>query len=154
MTRGTFFAALLFVCAAYADEALDAGFERDVLVLIAGDAACHRLDVYLAVSPRQHQRGLMFVRELPETTGMLFLYEDEARLSMWMKNTLIPLDIVFARADGSVSSVARDTEPLSERSISAREPVKYVLELNAGVADKLGIDRDSRLDWYRPNARR
>lgn len=147
-------AALLVSSMAFADDKLDAAFERDVLVVIAGEYACHRVDIYLAVSPRQHQRGLMFVRALPETTGMLFVYDDDARLSMWMKNTLIPLDIVFARADGSVSSIARDTEPLSEKSIAAREPVRFVLELNAGVADKLGIDRDSRLYWHRPGADR
>jgi hypothetical protein len=62
---------------------------------------------------------------------------------MWMKNTLIPLDILFIRGDGSVASIARMTEPQSLRSIASDEPVKYVLELNGGVADELGIDSDS-----------
>ena len=89
----------------------------------------------------------MHVRNLPETTGMLFLYDFDAHLSMWMKNTYIPLDILFVRADGTVSSIAHDTEPLSLRSIAALEPVRYVLELNAGVAEKLSIDQYSRLEW-------
>ncbi len=59
----------------------------------------------------------MFVRELPEMTGMLFVYDDAGMRSMWMKNTYIPLDIVFARADGTVSSVIHNTEPLSLRSL-------------------------------------
>jgi hypothetical protein len=70
---------------------------------------------------------------------------------MWMKNTYIPLDIVFARGDGSVSSVAENTEPLSLKSISAIEPVNYVLELNAGTAEKLGIDSGSRLILQQPD---
>ena len=89
----------------------------------------------------------MHVRKLPDTTGMLFVYPYEARLSMWMKNTFIPLDILFIRADRTVSSVAYDTEPQSLQSIKALEPVRYVLELNAGVADKLSIDTYSSLEW-------
>jgi len=89
----------------------------------------------------------MHVRSLPQTTGMLFVYESDGYLSIWMKNTYIPLDIVFARADGTVSSIERDAKPLSLRSMRALEPVRYVLELNAGVAEKLSIDRYSRLEW-------
>ena len=70
---------------------------------------------------------------------------------MWMKNTYIPLDMVFARSDGSVSSVEADTEPLSLESISAIEPINYILELNAGTAKKLGIDKDSRLILQTPD---
>jgi hypothetical protein len=62
---------------------------------------------------------------------------------MWMKNTFIPLDILFIRSDGSVASIAAMTEPLSLRSIASAEPVRYVLELNGGVAEELGIDADS-----------
>ncbi|HEX9852471.1 MAG TPA: DUF192 domain-containing protein, partial [Woeseiaceae bacterium] len=65
--------------------------------------------------------------------------------SMWMKNTYIPLDMVFIRGDGRVSSVARNTEPLSLRSVSSTEPVNYVLELNAGVTQRLSIDAGSLL---------
>ena len=93
----------------------------------------------------------MHVRSLPETTGMLFLYDYDARLSMWMKNTFIPLDIVFVRADGTVSSLAYNTEPQSLKSIAALEPVRYVLELNAGVAEKLSIDKYSRIEWDGPS---
>jgi uncharacterized membrane protein (UPF0127 family) len=95
----------------------------------------------------QRARGLMHVRSLPQTTGMLFVYESDGYLSIWMKNTYIPLDIVFARADGSVSSIEYDAEPLSLRSMQSLEPVRFVLELNAGVAEKLSIDRYSRLEW-------
>lgn len=89
----------------------------------------------------------MHVRQLPASTGMLFVYERENFASMWMKNTYISLDILFARADGRISSIARNTEPQSLRSIASIEPVRYVLELNAGTAERLFIDGDSRLLW-------
>ena len=66
---------------------------------------------------------------------------------MWMKNTFIPLDILFARSDGTVSSIAKDTTPQSLKSISSTEPVTYVLELNAGVTDALLIEPGSLLIW-------
>lgn len=127
--------------------ALDEAFAKGTLVVHASEHACHRIDIYVAQTAAQRSRGLMYVRNLPQSTGMLFIYETEGFLSMWMKNTFIPLDILFARADGSVSSIAYDTEPQSLKSIAALEPVRYVLELNAGVAEKLSIDQYSRLEW-------
>jgi uncharacterized membrane protein (UPF0127 family) len=126
---------------------LDDAFDKDVLIVHASEHACYRLDIYLAMNDQQRARGLMHVRSLPQTTGMLFVYETDGYLSIWMKNTYIPLDIVFARADGSVSSIEYDAEPLSLRSMRALEPVRYVLELNAGVAERLSIDQHSRLEW-------
>ena len=138
---------LLLSAVTAAQDDLDAAFEKDVLIIHASNHACYRFDIYIAATTEQRNRGLMFVRSLPETTGMLFLYDFDAYLSMWMKNTYIPLDILFVRADGTVSSIAHETEPLSLRSIAALEPVRYVLELNAGVAEKLFIDQYSRLEW-------
>jgi uncharacterized membrane protein (UPF0127 family) len=138
--------ALLFAVAVdAADDSLDEAFSKDVLIIEASAHACHRFDIYLAVNNSQHARGLMHVRSLPPTSGMLFIYERSDYLSMWMKNTFIPLDMVFARADGSISSVVRNTEPRSLRSIASIEPVKFVLELNAGITEKLFIDDHSRL---------
>lgn len=129
-----------------AQEPLDQSFESDVLVIV-GRYACHRFDIYLAVSPPQQRRGLMFVRDLPAHTGMLFVYGDENYRSMWMRNTYIPLDMVFARRDGSITNIARDTVPLSEQSVVSSEPATFVLELNAGTTVRLSIDEDSRLLW-------
>jgi hypothetical protein len=124
---------------------LAAAFGRDVIVIESNLHACYRFDVFVADSESQKQRGLMFVRSLPLHYGMLFIYRDTAMHSMWMKNTYIPLDMVFIRGDGRVSSVARNTEPLSLRSVSSTEPVNYVLELNAGVTQRLSIDAGSLL---------
>ena len=133
--------------AAVADDDLDTAFDKDVLIVVASRNACYRFDVYLALNFDQHRRGLMHVRNLPDDAGMLFVYDDTRIRSMWMKNTLIPLDIAFAREDGTIANVVRDTEPQSLRSIRSTEPASYVLELNAGVTTRLGIDQDSRLLW-------
>ena len=138
---------LFFCSAAAADDELNAAFDRDVLVISASAHACYRFDIYLAINAEQKRRGLMHVRSLPATTGMLFVYEGRYIQSMWMKNTFIPLDIVFAREDGRIASIAKNTEPQSLRSISSAEPVKYVLELNAGITDQLQVDDNSRLLW-------
>lgn len=130
-----------------ADDELTARFAKSVLIVHASEHACYRFDIYIAVSDAQRARGLMFVRSMPKTTGMLFIYEADMILSMWMKNTFIPLDILFIRADGTVSSIAYDTEPQSLQSIVALEPVRYVLEINAGVAEALKIDQYSRIEW-------
>lgn len=135
---------------AFADDELDAAFDKGVLIIEASEFACHRLDIYLALNNAQRARGLMHVRNLPSMTGMLFVYEPGSRISMWMKNTYISLDMVFARQDGTVSSVARNTEPLSLRSIASIEPVMFVLELNAGTTERLHIDENSRLIWEPP----
>ena len=145
-TRALLLALCLVTLPANAQEPLEQSFESDVLVIVARDA-CYRFDIYLAVNGQQQRRGLMFVRELPERTGMLFVYPDENYRSMWMKNTFISLDMLFARRDGSIANIASDTVPQSERSITSSEPVSFVLELNAGTARRLSIDTDSRLVW-------
>jgi len=129
-----------------AEEPVDQAFDKDVLVIAARDA-CHRFDIYLALTHAQQRRGLMRVRSLPSSTGMLFVYAAEDHHSMWMKNTFIPLDIVFARSDGSVASIAKNTVPQSLKSISSTEPVMFVLELNAGITELLAIEPGSRLIW-------
>jgi len=133
-------------CAAVADDELDRHFGKDVLIIEASAHGCHRFDIYVAADNTQKSRGLMFVRNLPATTGMLFIYDNQPA-SMWMKNTFIPLDILFIRRDGTVSSIAENTEPQSLRSIRSIEPISFVLELNAGTTERLGIDNNSRIYW-------
>lgn len=136
-------AALAAAGTALGQSTLDDDFRRGSIVIEASASACYAFDVYLALTSAQQRRGLMHVKNLPKHTGMLFVYGSEQLRSMWMKNTYLPLDMVFIRADGSIASIAAHTEPLSERSISSGEPVQYVLELNAGVTDEFGIDTDS-----------
>ena len=132
---------------AFGNEELDAVFGKDVLIIEASEHACYRFDIYVAMTDAQRSRGLMFVRDLPATTGMLFVYPGNHAVSMWMKNTFIPLDMVFARLDGTVINVIRDTEPQSLQSRASNGPAAFVLELNAGVTARLSIDENSRLIW-------
>jgi len=129
------------------EDDLDAAFASDILVITATEHACYVFDIYLALTRAQQSRGLMRVRYLPEFTGMLFAYEQPRVLSMWMKNTYIPLDILFIRADGSIANIETHTEPLSLESISAVEPLRFVLELNAGVTERLKIDTASQVHF-------
>lgn len=138
---------LSFASGSVADEALDAAFGRDVVIIQASKHACYRFDIWLALERPQQMRGLMHVREMPDTSGMLFVYDSADIHSMWMKNTYISLDIAFVRSDGSIANIETHTEPLSLQSISSIDAVTYVLELNAGVAERLYLDENSLLIW-------
>lgn len=96
-------------------------------------------DVEVAREPRQKAIGLMFRQELPAMTGMLFPYEETGEITMWMKNTLISLDMVFIGEDGRVVRIAARTEPMSEKIISSNVPAAGVLEIAGGEAERLGI---------------
>jgi len=124
---------------------LDSAFDKDILVIAASEHACYVFDIYVAKTREQQSRGLMYVRYMPESTGMLFVYRQPRVLSMWMKNTYMPLDMLFIRADGSIANIETNTEPLSLESIRAIEPLNFVLELNAGVTGRLRIDTQSRV---------
>jgi uncharacterized membrane protein (UPF0127 family) len=129
---------------------LDGKVRFDSLNIVNDLGETLEFDVYLALSPEQQRRGLMFVRQMPERTGMLFIYESDEYHSMWMKNTFISLDMVFARSDGTVSSIIRDTVPQTLASQESTEPVRYVLELNAGTTRRLSIGVRSQLLWETP----
>lgn len=139
--------AIVLPALAVADDALDRDFPVSSIVIAASGGACYRFDVYIAETSAQSRRGLMHVRHLGARTGMLFVYRDDAVRSMWMKNTLIPLDILFIFEDGVIESIATDTEPLSLASVASGEPVRYVLELNAGTAARLGIRPGDTMFW-------
>jgi len=140
--------AILGICALLSaqtneDGNLEDAFGQNTLIISADEHACYFFNIFVAATREQSMRGLMHVRELPDFTGMLFVYREAGVRSMWMKNTYIPLDILFVRGDGSVANIVKDTVPLTLDSISAIEPVNFVLELNAGITEKLGIGTDS-----------
>jgi uncharacterized protein len=99
----------------------------------------HAFEVEVARSEKDRARGLMFRRSLPQDHGMLFLFENERPIAMWMKNTYIPLDMVFVSRKGRVTSIARGAIPLSEAVIPSGGPVYAVIELSAGAADAIGL---------------
>jgi len=97
-------------------------------------------NVELALDDSHRQYGLMFRTSLPEMGGMLFVYEDKRRISMWMKNTFIPLDIIFIDDVGQIIRIAHSTQPRSLSLIRSGGEAKGVLELNAGLTNKLNIE--------------
>jgi uncharacterized protein len=112
---------------------------------IASKTGVHAFQVEMAVTPEEKERGLMFRRELPEGHGMLFDFQFDQNVAFWMKNTYIPLDMLFIRADGRILRIAENTEPLSERNIPSGGPVRAVLEVIGGTAKKLGIAAGDRV---------
>ncbi|HXC54099.1 MAG TPA: DUF192 domain-containing protein [Rhizomicrobium sp.] len=101
--------------------------------------------VQIAADFASQERGLMFRREMAPDVGMLFDFHQEERVSFWMKNTPLPLDMLFIRADGTVSSVEPNAVPYSTDSIASAEPVRAVLEINGGRARDLGIRPGDRV---------
>lgn len=116
------------------------GFPRSQVVLVTAGPRCLLVDVYIAATPEQRAQGLMFVETLPEFEGMYFGYSAPVEIIMWMKNTLLSLDMLFIRGDGTVERVARNTQPLSTDRISSGGPVTGVLELNAGFARRWRVE--------------
>ena len=114
-------------------------------IWIESAAGRHRFVVEIAETYDQRQRGLMFRRELPRDSGMLFHFGKESRLAMWMKNTFIPLDILFVNKSGIIHRVVENTTPLSLQTIPGGAPTLVVVELNAGVTHQLGITVGDRV---------
>jgi uncharacterized protein len=114
--------------------------ELEQLTIKTGSASAPlNFTIEVARSPRQKALGLMYRRNLAAGRGMLFPYDEEQEVSMWMKNTYIPLDMLFIKANGEIHRVAAMTEPFSERIIKSEGPVKAVLEIAGGDAKRLGI---------------
>lgn len=101
--------------------------------------------VEVAKTEQERATGLMYRKELPEGRGMLFDFSPEQQVSMWMKNTFIPLDMIFVRGDGRILRIAENTEPQSEKIISSGGLVKGVIEVAGGTAKKLGIVAGDRV---------
>jgi uncharacterized membrane protein (UPF0127 family) len=109
------------------------------------DSGEHSSTVDVAESDGDRRLGLMFRRTLPETSGMLFLYEPPQAAAMWMRNTYIPLDMIFISAGGLVHRIQANTEPFSTDLIPSGGDVAGVLELNAGQAAKIGLKPGDRV---------
>ena len=113
-------------------------FERSD-IFIETKSGQHRFAVELAETPEQLSFGLMFRRALPQDAGMLFDYARPQRVAMWMKNTLIPLDMLFIDTSGHIVHIRQRAVPGSLEAISSKVPVRGVLELNGGTVSRLGI---------------
>jgi len=109
-------------------------------VELRGDFGQARFTVELADDPGERSVGLMNREAMPMSAGMLFVYETPQRAAFWMKNTLIPLDMIFADATGTVTRVHENAVPLDETPIDGGPGVQYVLEINGGLAGPMGIE--------------
>ena len=143
MTRpmAALFLTLAWLAPAIAD---DITFARTELWIETAEGR-HRFDVEVAETDRQMARGLMFRTELADDAGMLFDYRRPQRIAMWMKNTLIPLDMLFIAEDGSIVRIESWTTPLSLAAISSGGPVRAVIELKGGISERLGIRPGDRV---------
>ena len=108
-------------------------------VVIATRNGPVRFSVEVSVTPQERAVGLMHRRQLAADHGMIFDFGAEQNVTMWMRNTYVSLDMVFIDAGGAIRHIAKRTTPLSERTISSQYPVRYVLEINGGLADKRNI---------------
>lgn len=99
----------------------------------------HTYKIDVAAKPDERAKGLMFVQQMDENKGMLFVFEQTREVSFWMRNTFIPLDMIFIDEFGTVKSIHENAIPQDGTPIPSNVPVKYVLELNAGQVKKIGL---------------
>jgi uncharacterized protein len=114
-------------------------------LIITGNGPDASFIVEVADDPDERARGLMFRTDLKSDQAMLFIFDKDRKIAMWMKNTPLPLDMLFVQEDGTITNIAKNTVPQSEEVIPSGGPVRFVLEINAGLADALGIETGERL---------
>ena len=114
---------------------------------VSADGSTHAFLVEVAASPEEQARGLMFRTEMGADEGMLFPYDPPRMASFWMRNTVIPLDLVFIGPDRRVINVVANAVPYSEENIRSEAPAAAVLELNGGRAAELGIGPGATVSW-------
>jgi len=118
--------------------------QTSTLTIASGDKR-HAFTVELALTSDQQARGLMYRRKLAPDLGMLFAFPEAQEAAFWMKNTYIPLDMLFIAGDGRIVNIAQRTVPLSLAVVASEGPVRAVLELNGGTAARLGIRPGDRV---------
>ena len=118
---------------------------RDDRADLRDDGAAARFSVEVAATPESRARGLMFREEMAPGHGMLFLFEPPQEVAFWMRNTPLPLDLLFVDATGTVIRVTPDAAPFSDATMPSGGPVRAVLEINAGLAARYGLGEGAEL---------
>ena len=131
---------------AAAQQQSEAGLEIVPLTIRSGEDT-HKFNVEVARTEEEQARGLMFRDSLAPNAGMLFPFVPPRPASFWMKDTLIPLDMIFIRPDGSIARIADNTIPHALEPVGVEEPVAAVLEIAGGRAAELGITEAARVSW-------
>ncbi|MEP7351413.1 MAG: DUF192 domain-containing protein [Sphingorhabdus sp.] len=124
----------------------EAGLGQVTLCITSGSKT-RAFTVEVAANSMEQAKGMMFRTELADNRGMIFPFPEARMASFWMKNTVIPLDIIFIRANGTIESIAENAIPYSTVPVEAGEPVTAVLELRGGLAAELGIGAGDKVRW-------
>lgn len=114
-------------------------YDADAVILSPDSTERVRFKVEIAETERSRMQGLMYRSILPTSQGMFFIFEKEEPRSFWMKNTYIPLDIIYINNNMKIVKIQSYTQPLTTSSVPSERPARFVLEINAGLSDKYGI---------------
>jgi uncharacterized protein len=128
-------------------ESSTSNLAQDVVTVTASNGKVHSFNVEVARTEAEQKRGLSFRDTLDPDRGMIFPLVPQRTASFWMKDTLISLDIIYIRNDGTIESIAADMVPQSQAPRSSNEPVAAVLELKGGEAARRGIEPGNRINW-------
>jgi len=110
-----------------------------------GDTLKSTLDIEFAETDYEIQTGLMYRDKMENNQGMLFIFKQSEPHAFYMKNTLIPLDLLFIRSDSTIARIAKNARPMDESSIPSGEPVQFVLEIKAGLSEIWGLKSEDRI---------
>ncbi|QYA25480.1 DUF192 domain-containing protein [Gramella sp. MT6] len=123
--------------------------EGELYMIKASGDTLKKLDIELAESDYEHQTGLMYRENMEDDQGMLFIYDSERVRSFYMKNTYIPLDIIYYAADSTLVSIQKNATPRDETSLPSEGPAQFVLEINGGLSDQWGVEQGDKISFKR-----
>lgn len=121
--------------------------EGELVILDSNKVIKKKIDIEIADTEYDRELGLMFRKEMSDEQGMLFIFPVEDELSFWMRNTYIPLDMIFINTQKRIITIHKNTIPLSEGSYRSSAPAKYVLEVNGGFTDRYQIKEGDYINW-------
>jgi uncharacterized protein len=123
--------------------------EGELYLIKAFGDTIKKLDIEIAETDYEHQTGLMYRESMEEDQGMLFIYDSERPRSFYMKNTYIPLDIIYYDADSSLVSIQKNATPRDETSLPSEGPAQFILEINGGLSDQWGLEKEDKMSFQR-----
>jgi len=121
--------------------------QGNLQVIDSSGAEKATFDIEFATTDYAQQTGLMYRTKMKDRQAMLFIFNEAQPRYFYMKNTYIPLDIIFVAPDSTIVSIAKDAKPLDESILPSKKPAQFVLEIKAGLADQLGIQKGDQLKW-------
>lgn len=135
------------ILALFALILLAACANENSLTIITKDGAKHKFNIEIMDNDETRAKGMMFREEIAPNFGMLFDFQEERQVAFWMKNTLIPLDMIFIAANGEIKNIHVNAMPQDLTAIPSDEPVRFVLEIAGGRSVELGISKGDRLEY-------